>query len=196
MAVASFDEKPIHFFATAGEWERFLEADPPDTGVRLKLRKKSSGAPGITWQEALDVALCYGWIDGQGKRFDDDYTLQAFTPRRKNSPWSQVNVAHTERLIAEGRMRAGGLAEIERAKGDGRWDAAYRQRDAELPDDLRAALDANPEAAAFIEGLTKVERFRIIFRLTAIKTPAHTGTVGLTSRTCSTASCNRRRVAA
>lgn len=170
--MASFDDKPVHFFATTREWEEFLEGDPPDAGVRLKLRKKSSAAPGITWQEALDVALCHGWIDGQGKRFDDDYTLQAFTPRRKNSPWSQVNVGHTERLIAEGRMRAGGLAEIERAKADGRWDAAYRQRDAELPDDLRAALDANPEAAAFIDGLKKTERFLIIFRLTAIKTPA------------------------
>ena len=169
--MASFDEKPIHFFSTAQEWERFLQSDPSDAGVRLKLRKKSSSAPGVTWQEALDVALCHGWIDGQSKRFDDDYTLQAFTPRRKNSPWSQVNVEHTERLIVEGRMRADGLAEIERAKSDGRWDAAYRQRDAELPPELRAALDANAEAAAFIDGLRRIDRFRIIFRLTAIKTP-------------------------
>lgn len=170
--MASFDDKPIHFFVTTREWELFLESDPPDAGVRLKLRKKTSGAPGITWQEALDVALCFGWIDGQGKRFDDDYTLQAFTPRRKNSPWSQVNVGHTERLIAEGRMRAGGLAEIDRAKADGRWDAAYRQSTAELPADLRVALDANPAAAAFIDGLKSIDRFRIIFRLGSIKTPA------------------------
>lgn len=170
--MASFDEKPIHFFVTTEPWRAFLENDPPDAGVRLQLRKKTSSAPGITWQEALDVAICFGWIDGQGKRFDDDYTLQAFTPRRKNSPWSQVNIGHTERLIAEGLMRPGGLAEIERAKADGRWDAAYRQATAELPDDLRAALDANPAAAAYIDGLKKVERFAIIFRLSSIKTPA------------------------
>ena len=94
--------------------------------MRLQLRKKSSSAPGITWHEALDVALCFGWIDGQAKRFDDDYTLQAFTPRRKNSPWSQINQGHVARLIDEGRMRPGGQAEIDRAKADGRWDAAYR----------------------------------------------------------------------
>lgn len=170
--MASFDEKPIHYFATTDEWERFLENDPPDAGIRLKLRKKSSTAPGITWQEALDVALCHGWIDGQAGRFDDDYTLQAFTPRRKNSPWSQINIGHTERLIADGRMRAGGLAEIERAKADGRWDAAYRQKDAELPAELVAELEKNPAAKAYIDSLTKIERFRIIFRLNGIKTPA------------------------
>ncbi len=170
--MASFDEKPIHVFATTDEWQRFLEGDPPDAGIRLRLRKKSSAAPGITWQEALDVALCYGWIDGQAKRVDDDYTLQAFTPRRRNSPWSQVNVGHTERLIAEGRMRAGGLAEIERAKADGRWEAAYRQKDAQLPDDLRAALDAHPAAAEFVDSWTKTERFVLMARITGIKTPA------------------------
>lgn len=169
--MVSFADKPIHEF-TIEQWESFLAEDPPDGGVRLKLRKKSSTAPGITWQEALDVALCYGWIDGQAGRFDDDYTLQAFTPRRKNSPWSQINREHVARLIAEGRMRPAGLAEVERAKADGRWDAAYRQKDAELPDDLKAALDADPAAKAFVESLTKLERFRIIFRLTGIKTPA------------------------
>ena len=127
--MARFAEKPIHEF-TIEQWEQFLADEPPDAGIRLKLRKKSSSAPGITWQEALDVALCYGWIDGQAGRFDDDYTLQAFTPRRKNSPWSQINREHVARLIAEGRMRPGGHAEVERAKADGRWDAAYRQKGA------------------------------------------------------------------
>lgn len=168
--MASFAEKPIHEF-TLAQWEAFLAADPPDAGIRLKLRKKSSSAPGITWQEALDVALCYGWIDGQTARFDDDYTLQAFTPRRKNSPWSQINREHVARLIAEGRMRPGGLAEVERAKADGRWDAAYRQKDAVPPADLQAALDASPAAAAFFAAMTAVERFRVYFRLGALKTP-------------------------
>jgi uncharacterized protein YdeI (YjbR/CyaY-like superfamily) len=169
--MVSFADKPIYDF-TLAEWEAFLAADPPDGGVRLKLRKKSSRAPGITWQEALDVALCYGWIDGQAGRFDDDYTLQAFTPRRKNSPWSQINREHVARLLAEGRMKPAGLAEVERAKADGRWDAAYRQKDAVPPADLQAALDASPAAAAFFASMTALERFRVYFRLGALKTPA------------------------
>jgi uncharacterized protein YdeI (YjbR/CyaY-like superfamily) len=167
--MASFEDKAIHFFATQAEWQRFLENDPPDEGVRLKLRKKSSAQPGIVWQEALDVALCFGWIDGQAKRFDEDYTLQAFTPRRRNSPWSQINQGHVARLIAEGRMQPGGQAEIDRAKADGRWDAAYRVKDALTPEDLQAAIDANPEAAAAWAGLTKQNRFAIIFRLSQLK---------------------------
>lgn len=169
--MVSYADKPI-LELTIDEWERFLANDPGDDGVRLKLRKKNSTAPGITWSEALDVALCYGWIDGQGGRFDDDYTLQAFTPRRKNSPWSKINREHVARLIEEGRMRPAGLAEVERAKADGRWDAAYRQKDAVAPADLQAVLDANPAAASFIDGLTKLERFRIYFRLGNIKTPS------------------------
>lgn len=167
--MASFADKPIHFFRTTEEWERFLENDPHDDGVRLQLRKKSSSAPGITWQEALDVALCFGWIDGQAGRFDDDYTLQAFTPRRKNSPWSQINQGHVARLIEEGRMRAGGIAEIERAKADGRWDAAYRQKDHAAPDDLQAALDASPAAAAAWAKLSKQNSFAIVFRIQNVK---------------------------
>src|SRR5215218_653242 len=169
--MASFADKPIHDF-TIAEWERFLADDPPDAGIRLKLRKKNSSAPGITWQEALDVALCYGWIDSQAGGLDADYTIQAFTPRRKNSPWSQVNREHVARLIADGRMQPGGLAEVERARADGRWDAAYRQKGAVPPADLQAALDANPEAAAFFATMTALERVRVYFRLGNIKTPA------------------------
>ena len=106
--MASFADKPILYFTSVDPWREYLEADPSDDGVRLQLRKKTSSAPGITWQEALDVALCFGWIDGQAGRFDDDYTLQAFTPRRKNSPWSQINQGHVARLIDEGLMRPGG----------------------------------------------------------------------------------------
>lgn len=169
--MVSFADKPV-LDLTLAEWEAYLEGDPSDDGVRLKLRKKTSSAPGITWSEALDVALCHGWIDGQTKRLDDDYTLQAFTPRRRNSPWSQINVEHVARLTAQGRMRPGGVAEVERAKADGRWDAAYRVKGATAPPDLQAALDADPAAAAYIASLTKAERFRIYFRLSSIKTPA------------------------
>ncbi|MDH6180004.1 uncharacterized protein YdeI (YjbR/CyaY-like superfamily) [Microbacteriaceae bacterium SG_E_30_P1] len=167
--MASFEEKVIVYVSTTAEWERYLIDHGTDDGVRLKLRKKLSSAPGITWDEALEVALCHGWIDGQSKRLDDDYMLQAFTPRRRNSPWSQRNVGIVERLIAEGRMRDGGHAEIERAKADGRWDAAYRVKDAEVPADLQAAIDANPEASAFFATLTKQNRWAMIFRLSQLK---------------------------
>jgi uncharacterized protein YdeI (YjbR/CyaY-like superfamily) len=169
--MVSFEAKPL-LHLTVDEWEAYLAGDPSPDGVRLTLRKKSSSAPGMTWDEALEVALCHGWIDGMAKRLDDDYVLQSFTPRRRNSSWSQVNVAHVERLTREGRMRPAGLAEVERAKADGRWEAAYRQRGSQPPPDLRAALEANPAAAAFVEGLTAQERFQIHFRLSRIRTPA------------------------
>lgn len=169
--MASFESKPILDVSIA-EWTSYLSADPFPDGVRLKLRKKLSSAPGITWSQALDVALCFGWIDGQTNRLDDDYTLTAFTPRRKNSPWSQVNREHVARLIESGLMQPSGLAEIERAKADGRWDAAYRQSTTVIPDDLKAALATNPASAAFHDGLTKIEKFLIYQRLVGIKTPA------------------------
>jgi len=169
--MASFADKPI-LDVTIAEWTAYLEGSPSHDGVRLKLRKKLSKATGMTWSEALDVALCFGWIDGQSKRLDDDYTLQAFTPRRKNSPWSQINRDHVARLIEAGQMRQGGLAEIDRAKADGRWDAAYSQKNMTTPTDLQAALDANPASAEFHASLTKSVRFQIYASLTAIKTPA------------------------
>jgi len=169
--MVSFADKPIHFFTTTDEWQKFLEADPSDDGVRLQLRKKTSSAPGITWQEALDVALCFGWIDGQAGRFDDDYTLQAFTPRRGNSPWSQINQGHVARLIEAGLMRPAGQAEIDRAKSDGRWDAAYRQKDAVPTPEFQAAIDASPAAAAAWAAMTKVNRFAMIFRIAGLKRP-------------------------
>jgi len=163
--MVAFADKPLLHFTDPAQWEEFLRADPPDGGVRLLLLKKAALVPGIRYPEALDVALCYGWIDGQVGRHDDDFTVQAFTPRRARSPWSQINRGHTERLIAEGRMQPAGLAEIERAKADGRWDAAYRQKGAAVPDDLRAALDADPAAAAAWEALDGQNRFAILFRL-------------------------------
>lgn len=169
--MASFADKKLIGPLTADAWETFLDDDPPADGIRLLLRKKNSSAPGITYAEALDVALCFGWIDGQVARHDDDYTEQAFTPRRARSPWSQVNREHVERLIAEGRMRPGGLAEIERAKADGRWDAAYRMSTAEPDADFQAAIDANPEAAAFWATLGRSKRFPFLFRLMNLKRP-------------------------
>jgi uncharacterized protein YdeI (YjbR/CyaY-like superfamily) len=167
--VVAFADKPIVHPLSAAEWEAFLESDPPDSGVRLQLRKKNSTQPGIPYAEALDVALCFGWIDGQVGRLDDDYVLQAFTPRRVRSPWSQINREHVARLEAEGRMRASGRAEIERAKADGRWDAAYRQKDAAVPPDLQAALDASPAASAHYATLNKQAQFAFVFRLANVR---------------------------
>jgi uncharacterized protein YdeI (YjbR/CyaY-like superfamily) len=169
--MVSFADKPV-LEVTIAEWTAYLEGSPSGDGVRLKLRKKLSKAAGMTWAEALDVALCFGWIDGQSLRLDDDYTLQAFTPRRKNSPWSQINRDHVARLIAAGQMRPSGLAEIDRAKADGRWDAAYSQKNMTTPPDLQSALDANPASAEFHAGLTKSVRFQIYARLASIKTPS------------------------
>lgn len=169
--MVSYADKPLLGPLTAEDWEAFLSADPPDHGVRLLLRKKNSPAPGIAYPEALDVALCFGWIDGQTGRHDEDYTAQAFTPRRRRSPWSQINREHVERLTAAGRMRPGGLAEVERAKADGRWDAAYRQKGHEIPEDLAAAIAASPRAAEAFAALDLRNRFAMGFRLGQLRRP-------------------------
>lgn len=169
--MVSFADKPLVTFETPEEWDAFLQNDPPDGGVRLRLAKKTSPVAGLRYPEALDVALCHGWIDGQVARLDDDYVLQAFTPRRRNSPWSKINVGHATRLIEQGRMRPGGQAEIDRAKADGRWDAAYRVAEAEPTAEFVAALAASPKASAFWDTLTKQNRWAIIFRLSQLKRP-------------------------
>jgi uncharacterized protein YdeI (YjbR/CyaY-like superfamily) len=167
--MAGVSDKPVLEVNTVEEWEAWLADDPDPGGVRLRLRKKASQRPGITYAEALDSALCFGWIDGQVGALDEDYHLQVFTPRRPRSVWSQRNRDHVARLIAAGRMRSAGLVEVERAKADGRWEAAYRQKDALVPDDLRAALDASPDAAALFAKLTSQNRFAILFRINSVK---------------------------
>jgi uncharacterized protein YdeI (YjbR/CyaY-like superfamily) len=167
--MAGVSDKPVLELNTVEEWEAWLADDPDPGGVRLRLRKKASKRPGITYAEALDSALCFGWIDGQVGALDEDYHLQVFTPRRPRSVWSQRNRDHVARLIAAGRMRSAGLVEVERAKADGRWEAAYRQKDALVPDDLQAALDASPDAAALFAKLTSQNRFAILFRINSVK---------------------------
>lgn len=162
-------DKPILTVDDVAGWEAFMEANADHDGVRLRLRKKASLQPGITYAEALDAALCFGWIDGQAGALDDDYHLQVFGPRRKRSVWSKRNQEHVERLTAAGRMRPLGQAQVDQARADGRWDAAYRQKDAEVPDDLRAALDANAIATTFFGQLSSQNRFAILFRLGNVK---------------------------
>lgn len=170
-AMVSHADKPELHVATVGEWERWLESDPDPAGVRLRLRKKASAKPGITYAEALDVALCFGWIDGQGQSLDADYHLRAFTPRRSRSLWSKVNIGHVTRLIDEGRMRPQGQHEIDRAKADGRWDAAYRQSDGDIPAELQAALDADPAVAEAFAAQSAQNRFAMAFRVQNLKRP-------------------------
>lgn len=174
--MVAHNDKPVLYPHNAAEWEAWLdEHGSTHPGVRLQLRKKASTKPGMRYPEALDVALCFGWIDGQVKSLDEDFVHQSFTPRRPKSVWSQRNRDYIERLTAEGRMRPAGIAAVEAAKADGRWDAAYRVATAEPPDDLRAALDASPAASAAFAALKSQERFAIVFRTSNLKRPETRG---------------------
>jgi uncharacterized protein YdeI (YjbR/CyaY-like superfamily) len=166
-------ELPMLPFADAAAWEAWLEREHATAeGVWLKFARKGSGIASVTYDEALDVALCFGWIDGTRRAHDDAWFVQRFTPRRRASRWSKRNTDKVEALLAAGRMRPAGLAEVEAAKADGRWDAAYPGRAGmEVPDDLRAALDANPAAAAAFEQLDGTNRFAILYRLHDAKRP-------------------------
>ena len=158
------------------EFEAWL-AEHHDTspGVWLRLRKKgrvTSGESVLDYAGALDIALCQGWIDGRKRALDDEFWLQRFTPRRPSSRWSRVNRDKAEALIAAGRMRPAGLREVERARADGRWDAAYAgSRTATVPDDLAAALRANPVAEAFFATLDRANRFAVLYRVQDAKRP-------------------------
>jgi uncharacterized protein YdeI (YjbR/CyaY-like superfamily) len=167
--MASINDRELMLFATPAEFETWLSQNLTHDGIRLQLRKKNSTKPGMLYAEALDVALCWGWIDGQKGSLDDDYFFNGFSPRRSRSPWSQVNREHVERLVAAGRMQPSGQAEVDRAKADGRWDAAYRQRDAVAPADLQLALDANPAALAMYARLNSQNRFALLFRIGNVK---------------------------
>jgi uncharacterized protein YdeI (YjbR/CyaY-like superfamily) len=160
-------------FESAEAFETWLsEHHATSMGVWLKLRKKGPGVVALDYVQALDVALCYGWIDGQKGKFDDRYWLQWFTPRKPNSKWSKVNRGKVAVLIEQGRMRLAGLAEVERAKTDGRWEAAYDgARTASVPNDLAAALAANPAAAEFFGTLDRQNRYAILYRIQDVKKP-------------------------
>ena len=139
-------------------------------GVWVKLAKKGSGIPSITITEALDVALCYGWIDGQRASFDENYYLQKYTPRRPKSIWSKINVENVKRLIASGEMKPSGLKAVEAAKQDGRWAAAYSSsKNIIVPEDFQSALSKNKKAKTFFESLTGSKRYSFLFRIETAK---------------------------
>ena len=166
-------EQPLKLFTTAAEFETWLESEHDKAdGIWLQIAKKDSGKSSVTYHEALDIALCFGWIDGQRKKLNEEYFQQRFTPRRKQSPWSEINVGKVQKLIEAGKMREAGFKEIERAKADGRWDAAYQsQSKITVPDDLQAELDANPDAHEFFKTLNSQNRYAVLYRLQSAKKP-------------------------
>lgn len=166
-------ETPILYLDDAAAWHGWLEENHARSeGVRLAIAKKGGGRTSPTYAEAVDEALCFGWIDARRNSFDDAHYLQTFVPRTRRSVWSQRNRELVAALIAAGRMTPAGQREVDRAKEDGRWDAAYqRQSDRSLPDDLASAIAANPEAAAFFETISSQNRYSIVYRTTNAKRP-------------------------
>ncbi|GAA3998283.1 YdeI/OmpD-associated family protein [Sphingomonas humi] len=166
---------PILHFEDAAALEAWLDDQPADAGpahkgIWLKIAKKDRGVRSVSVSEAIDVGLCFGWIDGLINRFDEDYYLVRYTPRRPKSKWSLINVERAAALLEAGKVRPGGLTQIEAAKADGRWDAAYPPASRmEVPEDLRAALEGDPAAKAAFAALKGGERYSVLYRLHAVQ---------------------------
>lgn len=173
MGQTASGDTPIRSFNSAREWLGWLEKNHGrSAGIWLKISKKTSAGKSISYAEALDGALCYGWIDGQKKSYDADAWLQKFTPRGPRSIWSKINREKAQALIAQGRMQPAGLLAIERAKANGQWKAAYdSQRDIQVPDDLKQELDRRPRARDFFAELDSINRYAILHRIQTAKKP-------------------------
>jgi uncharacterized protein YdeI (YjbR/CyaY-like superfamily) len=167
------DSLPVVSFEDTDAWDAWLTAHAADSpGLWLKIAKKGSAGRSISYSDALDVALCHGWIDGQKGRLDDEYWLQRFTPRKPGSKWSKINTERAAALIASGRMRPAGLHQVERAQADGRWEQAYEsQSRVTVPEDLARALAANQRARAFFATLDSTNRYAILYRIGTAKRP-------------------------
>jgi uncharacterized protein YdeI (YjbR/CyaY-like superfamily) len=167
------NELPMLELEDRAAWERWLEEQyAASDGVWLKIAKKGSGTTTVTYAEALEEALCFGWIDGQKAAHDQSFWLQRFTPRRPRSKWSQINRQKATELIEQGRMKPAGLAEVDAATQDGRWEAAYASHgNATVPDDFKRALDANPAAKEFFATLGSVHRYSFLYRINDAKRP-------------------------
>jgi uncharacterized protein YdeI (YjbR/CyaY-like superfamily) len=165
---------PVLAFESAAAWRRWLRSHHTSSaGVWLRFFKKGSGVPTVTYSEAVDEALCFGWIDSQVKRFDEQSYLQRFSPRRRRSLWSKINITRVEKLTAAKRMRAAGLKEVEAAKADGRWERAYEPSSRlSIPDDFREALAKNTKAQAFFATLNRANLYAVSWRLATAKKPA------------------------
>jgi uncharacterized protein YdeI (YjbR/CyaY-like superfamily) len=170
MTKSDYDIQPFTTKAAFAAW--MVKNHATCDGLWVKMAKKTSGLPTVTYAEALDVALCYGWIDGQAKTVDDTFYMQKFTPRRAKSMWSQINRGHVARLIKAGKMQPAGQAQIDAAKADGRWDAAYDSpTNIQMSDDFKQALAANPKAKAFYETLNKTNTYAFLWRIATAKRP-------------------------
>ena len=167
------DDLPVILFPSAAELEAWLETEHAESdGIWLKIAKKGSDVKSVSYADAVELGLCFGWIDGQARRFDDHHYLQRFTPRRPRSSWSRLNRDRAEALVAEGRMRPAGLAAIDAARADGRWDAAYEPPStAEVPPDLERELARDRSAREAFEALDGANRYAIIWRLNDAKRP-------------------------
>lgn len=167
-------ELPTRLFKNDAAWEAWLTRNhDKSTGLWLRIAKAGSSVKSVSYAEALDVALCYGWIDGQKKAFDDATWLQKFTPRGKRSMWSKINRQKVMRLVESGRMQQSGLEAVERAKTNGQWDSAYdSHRTSTVPEDFQRALDAHPQAKAFFATLSSANRYAILFRIQTVKKAA------------------------
>jgi uncharacterized protein YdeI (YjbR/CyaY-like superfamily) len=167
------DPKPVMPFANAAAFRDWMVTHHESSqGIWLQIARRGSGISSVTYDESLDVALCFGWIDGQKAKFDESRWLQMFTPRRSRSKWSKINCTRAERLIASGEMAPAGLKQVEQAKADGRWEAAYAgQRTATVPEDLVAALEGNQAAREFFRTLDSTNRYAILYRIQDAKRP-------------------------
>jgi uncharacterized protein YdeI (YjbR/CyaY-like superfamily) len=166
------DNLPIILFETEQDWIDWLEENGNEPGVWVRIAKKGSGINSINYQETLEVALCFGWIDGVSNKFDEKTWVQRFTPRKPNSKWSKINKDKAEELIVAGKVRSLGMAAIELAKQKGIWDSAYdSQKNATIPADLQNELDKNQEAAEFFKSLESVNRYAILYRLQTTRNP-------------------------
>lgn len=167
------DDLPILEFTDRAAWQSWLDEEHESSrGVWIKIAKKASGIPTVTHAEALEDALCHGWIDGQRAPHDDTHFLQRFTPRRPRSRWSEINRDKAIQLIEQGRMKPAGLAQIQAAKADGRWEAAYAPQSSQaVPEDFQRALDDNPAAKEFFKTLKGVRRYAFLYRIGDAKRP-------------------------
>lgn len=173
MPPVKVDPDKVREFATEASFYKWLgRHHDTESEVWIKMHKVGSGLKSITPKEAIDVILCWGWIDGIRKGFDEQSFLQRYTPRGARSVWSRINVDNVARLVEAGRMTEHGLKHVEGAKRDGRWDRAYRAKDAKIPDDLQAAIDAQPKARAMLATLSAQNRFALVFRTENLKTEA------------------------
>ena len=165
------DGLPVILFETEEEWSNWLEENISEAGVWMRIAKKNSGVTSISYQQAVDVGLCYGWIDGQKQKYDDKTFAQRFTPRKPKSNWSKINKNKVLQFIKEGKMKPSGLATVEQAKKTGAWDKAYEsQSTIKVPADFNKALNENPAAMEFFKTLKSVNRFAILYRIHAAKT--------------------------